>query len=363
MSSLLRKLKEENVRHPRFSKPDIYENVYIHSVTDEKRKKKDGSVIPSLFFLKLTQIDPETNKKTREEDFAFWPTKHDKGGDNFPWYATNLVTTLTEFLECYYTIEQLEQSFDPFSQFNLTAENYEQEVKKVLGVKKNMDAFNEIVKNLFMAHVNPLIENSEYNLPIRIKIVPSNDGKFLGLADQNWAESMTQTPAKNSKLQINEYDMQLIAKWENLKTGKPAVSNNPPMASTMGNPTGASIPGANMPGAAQTGIPSAPAPGNSGGNAPTGTPAQPNTIPTSQPAQPQQTTEQPAPAEQNVQQQVPTGSNNPMANAGNPVANANAGNPNANAPVPGFPQNNGGNAPKADAGMPNPFNNGQAKAF
>lgn len=347
MSSLLKKLKTENVRLPRFDQPDIYENVIITGITGEQRKKKDGSVIQSLLFLKLAQLNPETGNKLREEDFAFWPTKHDKGGYNFAWYATNLVTTLSEFLECYYPFDQLESSFDPFSAFGLTEDNYAKDVKKVLGIKKNMDAFNERIRDLFIAHVSQIVENAEYNLPIRIKVVPSNDGKYMGLADQHWAESMTAVPAEKSQMSITTKDLELISKWRAIKTGTPAVGAGvPPMAGASANPSGANIPGATIPGAGMPGMGQQGQPGNPA-NVPNAQAPQSNTIPTTQ--------NQPV---QSEQPQAPVNQGQP---AGAPTTQESSPASDAGQPIPGFPNGNG--APKAGSGIPNPFNNNQQKAF
>lgn len=350
--SLLRKLKTDNERLPRFETPGVYENVVLVAVDTAKRKKTGGEIIQSLFFLKMAQLDSE-GKKIREEDFAFWPTKHDKGGDNFPWYASNLTTTLLELLEIYWPVENLENSFNPFAPMGLTSENYDTEVKKVLGVKKNMDAFNAQVRDLFASHIGSII-GSEHNKALRIKIVPSNDGKYLGLSDNNWVEPVSVAEPRVTYGSVK--DEALEAKWKAVQTGTPAAGGGTgmaqPMAAAMANPSGQAIPGAVIPGADQAGIPGVAQPA-AGGTIPS---AAPQAVTQPQAVQPAAVTPQAqtVAAAQPVAQQVTQ-----------PVAEQ----PIANFPAPGVvPQPQAtqpgvvveGGAPQV---LETPFNNGQVKSF
>ena len=254
--SLLRKLKESNKRHDGFDEPDIYDNNYIVGIDLEKRKKNDGNIMDTLFWLTIGQIDLQTGEKIKEQDFPFWPRKHDSGGKSFSFYVSITVTSLFELLECFYPIEQLEKSFDPFAHFGLNEENFENEVKKVLGVKKNMDAFNEKVKELFLAHISNVVGNPDYRF--RIKIVPSNDGKKLELADSEWVESMA-IKKEDSKIKLTSKDQQLIIKRKEALSGNPAILANAAPYSPMPMP-GMNIPGVTMPVNMNSGT--APAPQN-----------------------------------------------------------------------------------------------------
>ena len=214
----------------------IHTPVVIKKVDTTPRKKQDGSIMKVAMFITYTQVDANRMPVAEIEEFIFWP-KHD--GKLDPKDAVmRYMNHLSEILEPWYPMDQINQVLDPFTPLNLTTM---EEFDKMARTKKGMTTIIDEVNKIFSTVMAPLTGiQSEYQY--RLKVTYQEDGRGVEIPPYDFIEAAS-VPKEESKLKMTARDSRAQTEAEKPKASTNLGAGGANIPPTPGTPMGANIPG------------------------------------------------------------------------------------------------------------------------
>lgn len=234
----------------------IHDNVILEAVDITPRKKKDGfTKIDALMFLKFGKLNEDGTVVEANKEIMIWPLKHEnKNNANADMAAAwgRDIQKLSAILACHYPAADVETMVDQlFGRMGITETA---QLTSVLGVKGNMDTFNGLLRDQFVAAATPLV-GLQSGKRFRLKLTYDKNG-FVQLPAFGFIENPATTP---SELVLDSYDEDMKANKEKLDAEAAAGKVN----TGGGAPTPGGAPvatGAPLPGGAPAPATAAPAP-------------------------------------------------------------------------------------------------------